>query len=800
MKQLATCRYLHPSSVPYGMADEAADFDHAASRVAAKAFEQVPIFENFDQTELEHLCAVVRRLRFVDEVVVFSEGHPASGMFIVVSGRAIVTKADGKGGEIELCELGPGDYIGETCLWEEGLRTCSLTSAHEQSEPGTKPRETDSRVTLEAFYLSREDYLALYDRSRLFFGTTPRQLLGPHLQPDKTPLPDYQALDPQDLIFIRNSFRCSSFISSLNENVQEEISQHCVRLNVTAGERIITQDFVEDKFFIVESGTFEVYKDQLLEYVTTVDTLTCFNETALVHPVPSSHTVVAVDDGTVWVIPHKSVRSILEEESRAQLESRVDFIDRLKSLEKLTPAQRDWLTEGIQQDVIPNGTTLMSPIQVCEDVYLLMQGTLTVFENNQRHTISAPPLYVVGEEFFNGLHTENKTTMDASGPIACLVLRKTAIEDLFGSLEEGIQENDFDPRHFGKSLGIASLEPDIERHELAMFMLGDIHVVARLGAGSRGPVLLVKQEGQEGELYAMKYVDRASSITCNITSLRRLKHPFIGDFLGTLTSSSDEPDAFVSRPRQEPTQDDSLFLLYRPHLGGDLLGELRKRCTFSVQASRYYAAVCISALDYLHSRAWVYRQLRSENVLLDEDGTPRLRAPEYSKQMSSQQDRRTFTVCGVADYFAPEIVTGAGYGAPADYWALGCLMYELLHGRTPFASSDPMRTYANILRGQIQFSGSIDTCTREIICGLLHPKPYSRLGVVRGASELQEHTWFDGFDWKQLASGRMQPPFIPEPREQTPVDLHLVVRKTKRSSLSLEFAEDQALKSLEANF
>lgn len=60
------------------------------------------------------------------------------------------------------------------------------------------------------------------------------------------------------------------------------------------------------------------------------------------------------------------------------------------------------------------------------------------------------------------------------------------------------------------------------------------------------------------------------------------------------------------------------------------------------------------------------------------------------------QVQKSFTVCGTTEYLSPEAVSGKGHDRSIDHWALGCLLYELFVGRTPFRAKQSEQTLANI--------------------------------------------------------------------------------------------------------
>lgn len=117
--------------------------------------------------------------------------------------------------------------------------------------------------------------------------------------------------------------------------------------------------------------------------------------------------------------------------------------------------------------------------------------------------------------------------------------------------------------------------------------------------------------------------------------------------------------------------------------GGELFQHLKKNGPFSEQKSRFYIAEVILAIEYLHQRNIIFRDLKPENVLLDHEGHVKITDFGLAKELKDDNDK-TFTICGTPEYLAPEILLKGGYDKMVDYWTIGVLIYELLTLRTPF--------------------------------------------------------------------------------------------------------------------
>jgi len=194
--------------------------------------------------------------------------------------------------------------------------------------------------------------------------------------------------------------------------------------------------------------------------------------------------------------------------------------------------------------------------------------------------------------------------------------------------------------------------------------------------------------------------------------------------------------------------------------GGILLRYMKYFGRFTEDMTRFYIGQVILALKYLHEdKDIVYRDLKPENILVDEQGYIKL--TDFG--LSSMGVERLTSICGTYEYIAPEMLRGEEYTELVDYFSLGCLMYEMLYGFSPFNFDGEKNRHAkvikHILENKYTFDPSIEISkeAKDLITNLLSPNPKLRLGS-RGAIEIQSHPFFASMNWDDLYNKKIKAP------------------------------------------
>mmetsp|Transcript_33977 Transcript_33977/g.44850 ORF Transcript_33977/g.44850 Transcript_33977/m.44850 type:complete len:433 (+) Transcript_33977:206-1504(+) len=275
-----------------------------------------------------------------------------------------------------------------------------------------------------------------------------------------------------------------------------------------------------------------------------------------------------------------------------------------------------------------------------------------------------------------------------------------------------------------------------------------------LGTGLFGVVWLARYKRYQGYV-AVKQMAKAA-IETNVHRILQEKdamldlagHPFIPCLFGTFQNETD------------------VFFVMEYIPGGELFSRLisSKNGRFPVEVAKFYACEVLCALEHAHSKGYVYRDLKPENVLIDEEG--HIRLVDFGFTCKLDEDGKAQSIVGTPAYQSPEQLnakTNGGYTQAVDMWAFGCLIYEMLFSRTPFEGKtrkeSPYQIYARVQKGKVSFPRRFPGHLRETLKGLFELDFKKRFTTVRS---VKLSSYFSRVDWLAVLDYRAAPPFTPE--------------------------------------
>ena len=320
-----------------------------------------------------------------------------------------------------------------------------------------------------------------------------------------------------------------------------------------------------------------------------------------------------------------------------------------------------------------------------------------------------------------------------------------------------IRESKSSENNKSKIAEISSSESPLKSRKLR---IEDFELIKCIGKGNFGKVMLAKYRGDNGgtvnaKYFAIKMLKKHSIVENEeYESLKTEKKIF--------EIATKEGHPFLVHLDAIFQDDFRIYFVMEFINGGDLMYHIQTR-PFSLNDCKFYAAQVLIALEFLHARGILYRDLKLDNILLTKDGYIKLADYGLSKcEMTGETRTRTF--CGTPEFMAPELLLDLPYGFSIDFWAFGVLLYQMLESRSPFYGNNEKETFNSILKGKLTFSAEIDKHGKSLISKLLAPKPTDRIGVKSGEGwpAIKEHPFFSEINWSQLIELRLPVPFKPK--------------------------------------
>jgi cGMP-dependent protein kinase len=517
---------------------------------------------------------------------------------------------------------------------------------------------------------------------------------------------------------------------------------------------IIREGDVGSILYVLQDGRLEVTKSG--QKLSTMCAGKVFGELAILYNCTRTATVQALTQCKLWAIDRAVFKAIMMRTGMQKHADHVEFLRSVPALKNLPTETLNTIADVLEEVHYENGTYIIRQLARGDLFYIITKGKVRVtrmMPNNEGEvfirTLERGDFF--GERALQSedVRTANIIACDPEG-VDCLVLEREAYLQLISKVAD-VHKVYNDDSIDGKQQNQNNNTRDIEE-SLKTVKLADIKVVATLGVGGFGRVELVQLGEDAVRTFALKRMKKH-----HIVETHQQEH-VLNEKWTMIEARSD----FIVRLYRTFRDNKYLYMLLEVCLGGELWALLRDRGIFDDATARFYTACVIEALAYLHAKGIVYRDLKPENLLLDNTGYAKLVDFGFAKCIGF--GRKTWTFCGTPEYVAPEVLLNKGHDFSTDLWSLGIFTYELLTGSPPFSAADPMKTYNLILRGidAIEFPRYITKNARHVIKRLCREFPSERLGYGNnGLKDVQKHKWFEGFNWDGLKKRTLTPPFLP---------------------------------------
>jgi serine/threonine protein kinase len=290
--------------------------------------------------------------------------------------------------------------------------------------------------------------------------------------------------------------------------------------------------------------------------------------------------------------------------------------------------------------------------------------------------------------------------------------------------------------------------------------LRDFLYICTLDKGSFGIVILVRRKSND-RLYAIKLIKINTLINAKKIGYARLERQILLEF----------SSPFIVKLYHIFESSGRLCYVLDFMQGGNLATHISKNNKLIQSTARFFFAEVIIALEILHSKGFIYRDLKAENVLLDSDG--HIKFIDFN--LSTTVDDLNNDICGSPEYAAPEVIKGEIHGVEIDFWALGVLLYYMIEGRTPFRADEYYEIFENITSCKYSFTNTFSSEAKDLVSKFLILDPEKRL---KDYKIIKNHEFFEGIDWNKLKQRTMESPL--KLQFQDKLDLKYFPRKTHR--------------------
>jgi cGMP-dependent protein kinase len=352
--------------------------------------------------------------------------------------------------------------------------------------------------------------------------------------------------------------------------------------------------------------------------------------------------------------------------SLKKLGEKSSSIERLKKVnlfKNFTNAKFEILSKKIKEEKIPKGKNVITQGEEGTRFYIIKKGLVDIFVKDKYIRTMNENEYLGERALF--FKEPRSATAKAQNDVEVYYLEKDDFETV---IEKNLKDYLKDRLYLQDNT----------------VQLSDLSYYMKLGSGSYGNVSLVKSNKNKF-FYAIKNISCKqilySQLHLNLelerSILLQIDHPFIVKLVKTMKDKN------------------YIYFLMDYIKGKELFDVIRDIGLLNKFQTQFYGASIMLAVQYLHERKFVYRDIKPENIMVLENGFIKLIDFGTAKAIND----KTKTIIGTPHYMAPEVILGEGYSFKVDFWSIGVCMYEFMCGGVPFGENheEPMDVYLSVI-------------------------------------------------------------------------------------------------------
>jgi CRP-like cAMP-binding protein len=724
----------------------------------------VDAFTGYNEEDLRKIVDIMECNKYdLDESIV-SFGCASNNLHIVLEGAGKVSIPRQVG------QVSRGDVFGE-----EALRLAGAISPHQVEAVGgamttiSVNQALFNKLDIRRAHLGKTNQKEKLARAigEVYGSESEHQQEGISQDSGRKIVSDYeQTMNDGELIMqaVKNN-KVLSEVLQLTDG-QYDLIRDCVHLiSVPKGEVLMRKGDTGHALYILQEGLLDIFLSGTVEEGAGDFKLRAgdsFGELALLYDTPRAATISAVRDSWLWVLDRSEFKMVTRMNYTARISAYTKLIENIPFLDRMVDKGHHDMIAGILEEIFVAQTEDICTIG--EDagfLFIIYEGECEAHKaDGSARTLQAGDW--IGERQLEQNIPADETLIVTSESVTALVLDRNSLHlvtkavhsmkrtsSLISPTSTGIEKGQYADQFLRRRVSRSNIHhgqsPKAQENVLAGLVPCGL-----LGEGSFGTVYLLADSSHDRKfalkgLYKERIVkENLSKIVANERSVMALLN---SDFVVRLV-----------RTYQDASH---VFFLLEAVMGGELFDVYSDNDLFgSMDHARFYIGCVTLALSHLHLHRVIYRDLKLENCLLDDRGYVKITDMGIAKLVMG----KTYTMCGTADYFAPETLKQSGYNRAVDWWACGVLMFIMVAGRSPFDAPEVTQIYKNIMKGfsKVKFPANFNSDIIDTIKSLCRKKPEERVPMMKGGIEnLISMPFFSGLDWMQLEQRQVDPPFKP---------------------------------------